>query len=323
MRGTVELPVMPCSDPTPSSQREAAPIVVVLKISAIASLLLCSLGAEGLPQVGPSNGSLVIHGGGGSEVVAPGAGGADHLEAFIELAGGKNSVVVVIPTAAGRESYDSIFSESYFKPFRRLGVSEIRLLHARTRVEADSDAFVQPINKATGVWITGGRQWRLADAYLDTRTCKALWDLLARGGVIGGGSAGATIQGEYLVRGDTRGPEVIMGDHERGFAFLKKTAIDQHLLERNRQFDLFEVIRARPELLGIGLDANAAIVVQKDEFRVIGKGYVAIYDPKSIGAYGRFYLLRPGDRFDLATRTPKDAERRRDLDASSLSSAVP
>jgi len=140
------------------------------------------------------------------------------------------------------------------------------------------------------------------------KTAKALWNLLDRGGVIGGGSAGATIQGEYLVRGDTRGPLLVMGDHERGFGFLKKTAIDQHLLSRNRQFDLLQVIRARPQLLGIGLDANAAIIVQKDQFQVIGKGYVAIYDPRSVGADGRFYLLGPGDRFDLATRTPRDAK---------------
>ena len=95
----------------------------------------------------------------------------------------------------------------------------------------------------------------------------------------------------------------MMGDHEEGFGFLKNTAIDQHVLKRNRQFDLIEVIRARPELLGIAIDENTAIVVRGDEFEVIGQSYVLSYDNESmIGDVGLFYMLAPGDQFNLATR---------------------
>ena len=94
-----------------------------------------------------------------------------------------------------------------------------------------------------------------------------------------------------------------MGDHEIGMGFLKNSAIDQHLLARNRQFDLIEIIKAKPELLGIGIDENTAIVVTGDRFDVIGKGYVAIYDAnRMIDSGGLFYLLAPGDRFDLKSR---------------------
>lgn len=96
-----------------------------------------------------------------------------------------------------------------------------------------------------------------------------------------------------------------MGDHEEGFGFLKNSAIDQHLLRRNRQFDLLEIIAAKPELLGIGLDESTAIVVRGDEFEVIGESYVAIYDHKVLGENGRFYFLSPGDRFDLVDRVAK------------------
>jgi CubicO group peptidase (beta-lactamase class C family) len=120
---------------------------------------------------------------------------------------------------------------------------------------------------------------------------------------IGGTSAGATIQGSYLVRGDTSGNEIMIGDHVEGFAFLRNVAIDQHLLRRNRQFDLIEAIEKHPELLGIGIDEDTAIVVKGDEFEVIGRGYVAIYDRhRQIPPSGRFYLLAPGDRYDLRTR---------------------
>ena len=123
----------------------------------------------------------------------------------------------------------------------------------------------------TFVWFTGGRQWRLADSYLGTKVEEELWALLGRGGVIGGSSAGATIQGSYLARGDTKTNTIMMGDHDEGFGFLKNTAIDQHLLRRNRQFDLIEIIEAWPELLGIGIDENTAIVVQGDASKCSAK----------------------------------------------------
>jgi len=262
-------------------------------------LILSAVSSASADDVAPRKGYLVIHGGGGDS--------PESLHEFIRLAGGRNANVVVIPTAAGRKEYDEQFEADYFRPFRQGGVTDIRLLHATDRSMADSDGFVAPLADATGVWLTGGRQWRLADAYLDTKTERALWAVLARGGVIGGGSAGATIQGSYLIRGDTRGALIAMGDHERGFGFLKNSAIDQHLLGRNRHFDLLAVIRAHPMLLGIGLDADAAIVVHGDEFRLIGPGYVAVYDPRLVLANGTFYFLQKGQRFQLSTRTPLSA----------------
>lgn len=242
----------------------------------------------------------MIHGGGESP---------EPLDEFIRLAGGAKAKVVVIPTAAGLADYGERFQANYFRPFRERGVTGIQLLHTMDREIANSDAFVLPLTTATGVWFTGGRQWRLADAYLDSKTELAMWAVLDRGGVIGGGSAGATIQGSWLVRGDSRGSLITAGDHQRGFGFLKNSAIDQHFLERNRQYDLLEVIRAHPELLGLGIDTDAGIVVEGDEFRVIGSGYVAVYDPKLVLANGHFYFLHRGQRFDLRTRTPMSAAR--------------
>jgi len=106
----------------------------------------------------------------------------------------------------------------------------------------------------------------------------------------------------------------MMGDHQKGFGYLKNCAIDQHLLVRNRQFDLIEILNAHPELLGIGLDENTAIVVQGDEFEVIGKSFVAIYDTQLwveesrtddkpvLPNGGKFFLLRAGDKYNTRTR---------------------
>ena len=244
-------------------------------------------------EVGPARGSLVVVGGG---MLDPAI-----LQRFIDLAGGPQAPIVIIPTAGGGEDYDEFYPG--LGMFHDLGAFNLTVVHTYDRTVADTEDFVAPIEAANAVWFPGGRQWRLADAYLGTRTEAALWRLLDRGGVIGGSSAGATIQGSYLARGDTRTNTIMMGDHEEGFGFLKNTAIDQHVLKRNRHFDLIPVIEAHPDLLGIGLDENTAIIVQGDQVQVMGESYVLIYDnQKMVGEGGRFYFLAPGDRFNLATR---------------------
>ncbi len=231
------------------------------------------------------------------------------VKRFLDLAGGPHAPIVVIPTADGADDYNQFWSG--LRRLRDAGATNLTVLHTYDRTVANTGEFARPIREANGVWFGGGRQWRLADAYMDTRVHEELWALLARGGVVGGSSAGATIQGSYLVRGDTRTNEIMMGDHEAGLGFLKNTAIDQHLLRRNRQFDLIEVIEAHPDLLGIGIDENTAIVVRADTFEVMGSGYVAIYDhERTLDSGGRFYFLAPGDRFNLATREASRATRR-------------
>ncbi len=249
--------------------------------------------ATGAPVVGPAHGALVIVGG---NLHSP-----EIIRRFIDLAGGPDASIVVIPTAGGAAEYDRFYPG--LRQWREQGARNLTVLHTTDPRVADTEAFVEPLRHAGGVWFSGGRQWRLVDAYAGTLTEKELWKVLDRGGVIGGSSAGASIQGDFLVRGDTRTNTVMMGDHQKGFGFLKHVGIDQHVLRRNRQFDLIEVVEAHPDLLGIGIDENTAIVVRGDRFEVIGQSYVLIYDPRvTVGDGGRFYFLAPGDRFDLATR---------------------
>lgn len=261
------------------------------------------INASHAQTIGPQKGSLVIVG--GNARIAP-----EVFKKFIELAGGPTASIVIIPTAMGNKDFGLAYEGQVFPNFQQHGAMNLQILHTDDRKVADSDEFIKTIQTATGVWFMGGRQWRLADAYLGTKTEKALWNLLNRGGVIGGSSAGATIQGSYLARGDTKNNTIMMGDHEVGFGFLKNSAIDQHLLRRNRQFDLVEIMEAKPELLGIGLDEGTAIVVQGDRFEVIGVSFVAIYDPKVMTDKTPFYLLGKGDRFDLMKRK---AIRRRNI----------
>jgi len=254
----------------------------------ILSAMLVVLAARSA-EVGPENGTLVVVGGA--------ARSSEIYDKFVELAGGPEVMIVVIPTAGGQKRYPTDWAG--LNVFHSHGVTNVVLLHTYDRKEADTAEFAAVLKKADAVWFSGGRQWRLADSYLNTHVHRELDTLLKRGGVIGGSSAGATIQGSYLARGDTKSNTIMMGDHEEGLGFLKKVAIDQHLLARNRQFDLIEIIKAKPELLGIGVDENTALIVRGDVAEVIGEGYVAFYRQESIAAGRPFYLVAPGQRYHL------------------------
>lgn len=258
---------------------------------------------------GPEKGSLIIIGGGGSTPAI--------WAKFVELAGGKEKARIVVVTTATGDSAE--LSESSVRAVKRnTGVDNVTLLHTGDLEVANSDKFVAAINKATAVVFDGGRQWRPAQSYLNTKAHQAFLDLLNRGGVIAGSSAGASIQGSFLWRGDTEGPQVLVGDHTQGLGFLKNAAIDQHLLTRNREFDLTDFIRQAPELIGIGLEQATAVWVKRDTLEVIGKSYVVIYDYNTIvgngakhivndqevftASSGPFFLLHEGQRYDLKNR---------------------
>lgn len=256
----------------------------------VLSLVLITSGIAIASKIGPKKGALVIVGGGKIP--------KEISDKFIALAGGAEANIVYIPTAAEDKDISKIYDDhpSLF------GIKNLAVLHTRDRKEADTEAFAAPIRKASGVWFGGGRQWRLVDSYLNTRTHKELLKLLARGGVIGGTSAGASIQASYMVRGAREGNTIMMAKgYEQGLGFIRHVAIDQHINTRKRENDLKEVITAHPNLLGIGLYESTAIVVQGDQCDIIGDGKVAITDGKQHEGKP-YYFLNVGDQFDLKKR---------------------
>lgn len=259
-------------------------------------LLLTGLSAQNPTAVdlsvtrhGPEHGSLLIIGGGRV---------TDELwDCFISLAGGKDARIVVITNASDASDTHASTFEAISS---RIGADRVSRMHLLTIDEANEDKNLEELRRATGIYFTGGRQWRIAEVYLNTKVHRECFALLERGGVIAGSSAGASIQGSMLWRGDTRGPEYLIGDHTQGLGFLKLSAIDQHILVRNRQHDLDAFIKAAPEFIGIGIDESTAIVVKGDVFEVIGKSYVAVHQ----AGRDKFFFLRPGQRYDLREHKP-------------------
>ena len=235
---------------------------------------------------GPENGALVIIGGGGST--------NEIWDKIVELAGGKEKAFFVVVTNASGDSAH-LYANQGRELRERIGEERVVQMHLTTIQEANDENNLALLRKATGIFFVGGRQWRIADAYLNTLAHQEFWNILARGGVISGSSAGASIQGSFLWRGDTSGPDILIGDHTQGLGFLRNSVIDQHLLARNRQFDLEAFVKMAPNFIGIGLDEATAIVVVRDELEVMGRSVVAIYDTES----KPFFFLRNGQKYDL------------------------
>lgn len=238
------------------------------------------------------NGTLVIVGGGRLPDVI--------LDRFVEHAGGDGAVVVVIPSASPARPARRIALRG---PLERRGAT-VRVLD-RARPSEVTEDDVSLLADATGVWFGGGRQWRLCDAFEGTPVIAALHAVLARGGVIGGSSAGATIQGEFLVRGNPLGNRDMWCEgYDRGFGFLPGCAIDQHFIRRNRTADLQGLIHALPQLIGLGIDEGTAAIVRGSELEVVGRSNVAVFDVRAqAGEQDRAppepVWLLPGERWDL------------------------
>src|SRR5262245_29245077 len=144
-------------------------------------------------EYGPSKGTLVIVGGNMART-------SPLYDKFIQLAGGPEAKFVIVPTAGGNRNADGTLhvytEETVIAPWLARGLKHVTMLHTADPKVADTEAFAQPLRDANAVWFDGGRQWNLVDSYANTLTEKEFHKVLERGGVIGGSSAGATIQGD-------------------------------------------------------------------------------------------------------------------------------
>jgi len=247
------------------------------------------------PEPRVESGSLVIVGGG----VLP----REITDKFIELAGGADAPIVILPIAGGDTLSEDTSSD--IRVLSRAGAKNVRSLRARTRAEVESPEFVAALKEARGVWFNGGRQWRFVDAYMGTQAEELFRDVLRRGGVIGGSSAGASIQSQYMPRGSPLvNTDMLADGYERGLGFLPGTAIDQHFTQRRRHSDMTALVRRYPQLLGIGIDEATALVVRGSTAEIIGRGKAHFYDYREGQPAGErdYTLVGPGQTYDLVRR---------------------
>lgn len=253
----------------------------------------------GVPHV--AKGALVIVGGGGLP--------KGLIERFVELAGGDKAKIVILPTAMPDPLPKG---EGLAAAFKKAGAAKVTTLKGRTREAVEGKESLAALGEATGIWFGGGRQWRFIDAYEGTKAVPLMFDVLKRGGVIGGSSAGATIQGEYLCRGGVfTNFDIAYEGYERGLSFLPGVAIDQHFAQRKRFKDMSDLMKLYPAYLGIGIDEATALVVTGSVAEVTGRGQAHFYDAKRRPEEGKpdYESVAEGGRYDLKARKvlPADA----------------
>jgi len=270
---------------------------------------LVAMSREAAPRTGPRfpatqppkpevpSGSLIIIGGGGSP---PG-----FMEKFIELAGGKDALLLYVPCTESEEAA----AERTLASWRRAGASNVDFIHTKDRHMADTSTEIHDkLRRAGGLFFGGGRQWNLVDSWQHTEAHRLMHEVLARGGVIAGSSAGASIQGSYMPRGNSLGNVDAMAEgYETGLGFLTGVAIDQHFTQRGRHPDMTALVNHYPQLLGIGLDEAAAIIVRGTVATCLCREgrYVHFYDRNVpvVPTQPDYVQLSNGQRFDLASRT--------------------
>ena len=239
---------------------------------------------------------------------------------FIELAGGPDARIIIIPNAGSEPKLNSEIEQ---KTFNKLGAKADYILF--TRETADDEANLKKMDWANAVFFTGGDQSDLTRDMLGTKLLQKVFDTYNNGGVVGGSSAGAAVMSEVMITGN----ELVHNDStssfvtieknnietKKGFGFLKTVIIDQHFLKRKRHNRTIASLIEHPNLFGIAIDESTAIIVYPDDtFEVFGSNQVLVYDPtngKNIredkkGNLGisnmKLQVLINGDKFDLKSK---------------------
>jgi len=219
---------------------------------------------------------------------------------FLELAGGHEARLVVIPGA----SVDELELDRYREEWRDRGALDVTVLHADSRTVANDPRFSEPLLHANAVWLGGGQQTWFTAWYRGTLVENRLKELLARGGVIGGTSAGASAVSAVMVAGGRRGEPVI----SNGLGLLTDAVVDQHFFKRNRPGRLMTLLERHPELIGLGIDEGTAAVIElrSQRMTVVGDSYVMAVASNGSSKFPRIEVLKSGDSltFDQLRRPP-------------------
>jgi cyanophycinase len=190
---------------------------------------------------------------------------------FLELAGGRRARIVIIPSASSLPDA----AEQSFAFWRTADVQSVRILHTTQRGQADDPRVYGLLLDATGVWIAGGDQSRLTALFGGSRVERELANVLRRGGVVAGTSAGASVVSTVMMAEG--------GKASRGFGLITRTVVDQHFRNRHRLPRLLGLLHDHPGQMGIGIDEETAVVIRGTEVAVLGNATVTVVRPDRTG----------------------------------------
>jgi cyanophycinase len=240
------------------------------------------------------------------------------LREFVRRAGGTKARIVVMTAAT---SLPEEVGDNYVRVFERLGVEDVRVVDTKERRDSEDSRAIEAVEKATGVFFTGGDQAQIIRAMKDTPLDETIHRRYQEGIIVGGTSAGAAMMPDIMiVEGDSEtNPRFDAADMGPGMGFLPGIVIDQHFSQRGRLGRLISALAQEPAVLGFGIDENTAILVSNNQFEVFGEGAVTVVDESTVtysnadeilkdeplafcGA--RLHILPRGYKFDMKTRKP-------------------
>ncbi len=244
------------------------------------------------------------------------------LDRFVEVCGGLDSRIGIIPTASELEDT----GRNYEKLFRKIGAKHARVLPFITREDCQNGVDVDYIEKCDGVFMTGGNQLRLSTTLGGTKVAQIIRRRNAEGMHVAGTSAGAAFMPEHMIAGGSEGstPSPDMVTMAPGLGLTNAFIIDQHFRQRDRLGRLLTALAYNPFAVGIGLDEDTAAFIRAgDELEVVGSGGITVIDPThlSYSSMDRarrgepvslidvtLHILVSGGRFDIASREAHAAE---------------
>ncbi|MFB9242841.1 cyanophycinase [Massilia antarctica] len=263
----------------------------------------------------PTHGHLLIVGGSEDR-----QHGMRVLTRFVELCGGADQPVAVMTAAS--EIADQVF-EMYRVAFAELGVTRISHVHLDSPKEAASEKLLSRLREAKGIFMSGGDQKRLLEMIGGTPVHACIATAFARGACIAGTSAGASAMSRFMLAEGKAELEPEKGAIRLGpgLGFVERIVVDQHFAQRKRLPRLLSIIAERPDLYGIGIDEDTALLISPGKgIEVIGDGAVTLLDglnmvsnidlldtgevPRLIDV--RLHLLPAGTRFDVGAAADGD-----------------
>lgn len=238
------------------------------------------------------------------------------LRSFVSSAGGEDARIVVIPAAS---SLGAGVLEVYQAAFLSLGVADVQGVRPESRAESNDPRLSQAVTSASGIFMTGGNQLKLASIITGTPLGDAIHTAYRQGATIGGTSAGASILSDHMIAFGAGGstPKQRMSQLAVGLGLISGVVIDQHFQQRSRYGRLMSLVAQSPALLGVGIDEDtAAVITDGHRLDVVGRGAVTIVDGSHLvtNAYtvkrsapmlmsgATVHVLPAGAAFDLQSR---------------------
>ena len=237
---------------------------------------------------GTRNGFIVPIGGAEEKI-----GDSRILTRFVELCGGQDAHIVVIPTASELDDTGARYEEV----FSRLGAGRVQALPIKVREDCEREDWLEALASADGIFMTGGNQLRLSTILGGTPVARGLREASARGAHVAGTSAGAGFMSEHMIAFGGEGllPRAGLVTMAPGLGLTNRVVVDHHFAERARLGRLLTALGLNPFAVGLGLDENTAAFIGPDDvLEVVGSGSVTIVDPADI-EYSNLYARSEGE----------------------------